>query len=123
MAVTKGTLLKKAIDHIKKTKANTIKADTAGYTKPDKIKVTGFNKSLFPDAEAHYDKRVDLYCVEPKMIKNDLPDSIGRWIFMSIEARKFGGNLYIVIPEGHKDKYQAILTQKSISAEVMPVKV
>ena len=122
MKANKDNLIEHVVSLSKKDGAKSIKADIKGYKKPGKYSYKGHTKGFYPDVVANYGKHSDVFSVEPKLRKSDLPEVIGKWILLSMEARRLKGEYYIVVPHKEKGDFEEIVESKMIRAEVLPVK-
>lgn len=124
MALSRQKGLEKLISTIKKTKAN-IKSVHADYPDPDKLSFPGnaFNaKSFTPDVVAEHKDHTDFYVFETGTSKKSLGESMQKWILFSSVAKRYRGDFYVCCDESKVDKFEEILAQKRIQAELMPLK-
>ncbi len=120
--MTKDQMMKRVVSSSSVKKAGDIRSELKGYPKPRKLSYKGNQKGFYPDVVAEFDAKTDVYCVEPKLRKSDLPEVIGKWILFSMEARKRKGEFYLVVPEKSRDEFDEIVTSKMIRAEILPLK-
>ena len=121
MKADKTNAFNKILSIAKNEKATEVMANAAGHTKPPKLSANFFNKTYVPDAVLKYQDHTDFYLVETQMNKKEIPDKISRWIMVSSEARRLGGELFIMAAESVAGKIRDLLQAKMIKAVVVPI--
>lgn len=77
------------------------------------------NKTFTPDIVAFYPDKRDLFSIEPKINKKNIPELISKWILMAIEARRHGGKFFLVVPPKHEDYCDELIRDKQIRVELI----
>lgn len=86
---------------------------------PKSFGLNGSRKTFTPDLVAVYENKQDLFAVENKIVKAELPNLISKWILFGLEARKARGNFYVVVAKKYADQCKALIESKQLSAEVI----
>ena len=119
-------LLKGALQQIIKTnnkeESQKVESVMSNDKRPDWMSFGGYNSKKYqPDAVVRYKKYSDIYSIENKLSKKVTSDHLQKWILFSLEARKMGGMLYLIVDENVDKDVNEVLSQKKIRAEVIPV--
>lgn len=84
-----------------------------GYEIPAKVKLRG-KDGYVPDIAVEYDKETTVYEIE---LNQEM--KISKWRTLSLYARKFNGNFYLVVPDYLKDLFTREIEEKDINAGVL----
>jgi len=123
MALSKQNARKAILKEIDEKSATEIMM-TGGPEYPDPSKYSynggfGNSRQFMPYAVIKYADRTDIFTVEPSVAKKNIPEVMQRCILFSSEARKNGGDLYIVVEEGKSEDFERLLTSKMINATLL----
>jgi len=86
---------------------------------PRSLSLNGSRKLFTPDFVALYKNKRDLFSIEKKILKTDLPNLIAKWILFALEARKHGGDFYLVVSEKNSDQCRQIIKSKQLSVQLI----
>ena len=115
----KKDILKNLMSKFKKKGADKFKVGVPGKEQPQALSFNGNRKKFTPDMVAIYENKRDLISVEPKILKAELPNLIAKWILFGLEARRHGGDFYLVVEKKHLKKCKEIIESKRLSAELL----
>ena len=115
----KKDVLRKLMLNFKKKGVTEFRVNGFDKQIPRSVSFKGNRKSFTPDMVAIYENKRDLFSVENKILKSDLPDLIAKWILFGLEARRYGGNFYLVVDEKHSEQCQDIIKSKQLSVELL----
>jgi hypothetical protein len=122
MAILLKGALQQIIKSTNKEEAQKVESVMSNDKRPDWLSFGGYNSKKYqPDAVVRYKGYADIYSIENKLSKKVTSDLLQKWILFSLEARKMGGMLYLIIDDVVSDEAIEILAQKKIRAEVIPV--
>lgn len=112
---------KELISSLKKKGAQLIKVKANGNESPRAYAFRGSRKTFTPDIVAEYENHQDIFAIESKPKKKELPDLISKWILFGITARNKGGRFYLVVEKDHSSEFEKIVNEKSLSAEIIKI--
>ncbi len=114
--IDKVLVVRAVISTIKEGKApDKIEAkDLQDYESPARISFKGHNDGLVPDVAVYRNEEVDLYEVEL-----DENIDVDKWRLMSLYARKYKGNLFLVVPDFLREKVKNELKNNSVNAGLL----
>lgn len=122
MAILLKGGLQQIIKATTKEDAQKVESTMSNDKRPGWLSFGGYNSKKYqPDAVVQYKKYSDIFSIENKLSKKITSDHLQKWILFSLEARKMGGMLYLIVDESIGDEVSEVLTQKKIRAEVIPV--
>lgn len=117
----KKEITKEILKKVSAKGAKLVKVKASGEDSPKAYAFRGSRKTFTPDIVAEFENRKDFYAIEEKFRKKDLPDMISKWILFGITARNKGGRFYLVVNKDESHKFEQIVTEKSLSVEIIPV--
>lgn len=85
-----------------------------GYEMPAKVKIRGKQNGYVPDIAVEYDKETTVYEIE---LNQEI--KVSKWRTLSLYARKFNGNFYLVVPDYLKDLFTREIEERDINAGVL----
>lgn len=115
----KTDIVEKLIQRFRKDGAREFRSILKNSKSPQKLAFKGNRKMFMPDLVVIYQNKRDLISVESKIVKSQLPDLIAKWILFGLEARRYGGNFYLVVAEKNSKKCREIIQSKQLSAEIL----
>lgn len=115
----KKEFIKKIIQKLNKQDVVDIKVTGEKSKEPRTLEMRGSRKSFKPDVVAEFENKRDIFSVETKLNKSDLPDLITKWILFGLEARKHRGQFYVVVSKDNADKCQQIISSKQLAAQIL----
>lgn len=115
----KKDILKNLMSKFKKKGADDFKVNAFGKDEPRALYFNGNRKKFTPDMVAIYGDKKDLISVESKILKSELPNLIAKWILFGLEARRHGGDFYLVVEKKHSDQCKEIIETKRLQVELM----
>jgi hypothetical protein len=122
MAILLKGALQQIIKSTNKEEAVKVESVMSNDKRPDWLSFGGYNSKKYqPDAVVRYKGYADMYSIENKLSKKVTSDHLQKWILFSLEARKMGGMLYLIIDDILGQEVVDVLAQKKIRAEVIPV--
>jgi len=122
MAILLKGALQQIIKSTNKEEAQKVESVMSNDKRPDWLSFGGYNSKKYqPDAVVRYKGYADIYSIENKLSKKVTSDHLQKWILFSLEARKMGGMLYLIVDDILGDEVKEVLLQKKIRAEVIPV--
>ncbi len=121
MALSKQAITNKILTWAKQQKHDAILVNDKEHEPPRKIAFARGMKLVSADLHLVQKGKEDLFCAEIKLTQKTGADAVSRWIFLSVEARKMGGELFIVVEKANEKEVIDILTSKQIGAEVLTV--
>ena len=114
----KNDVLKQIVKQAKVKEAVNIEATIGGFVSPKSIRYRNAKNAYTPDVVVSYETKKDIFFIEDRLNKTLLPDMITKWILFSLEARKRKGKFYLMIPEKQKERFEQVIRDKQISAEI-----
>ena len=122
MAILLKGALQQIIKSTNKEEAVKVESVMSNDKRPDWLSFGGYNSKKYqPDAVVRYKGYADMYSIENKLSKKVTSDHLQKWILFSLEARKMGGMLYLIVDDILGNEVVDVLAQKKIRAEVIPV--
>jgi hypothetical protein len=109
------------INQLKKNNPLLIQSVVDLENTPRVLAFRGNRSSFTPDIIAIYDHKRDFFAIENKIKKKELPQLISKWILFGLEARKNKGKFYIVTEKKHSEKFQKIIDDKQLSAQLITI--
>lgn len=100
-------------------KPSRIRSVQGNRTRPRSLKFKWHKKTFTPDIVAFYPDKRDLFSIEPKINKKNIPELVSKWILMAIEARRHGGKFYLVAPPKHEDFCNELIEDKKLRIELI----
>jgi len=79
------------------------------------------NSKYAAQVELDYGDHTDFYEFENSYKVSDLNSQITKWIMLSIKVKELSGQLYLVVDEKHKFKYQKIVKSKDLDINVLSI--
>lgn len=116
----KQKILDRLTASLKKKGAKQIRSVQDENVDPRSLSFKWNKKKYTPDVVAIYPDKKDIFCVESKINKSNIPDLISKWILFGLEARKNNGKFFLIVPP-EKQKYcQELIKSKQLSANLLP---
>lgn len=89
------------------------------YGELNKYSYSKGSKSYMPDNEIISGNRVDLVCVEKKLLKKDLQENIQKWILLSIQAKKQNGEFFLFTETSQKGDFESLIDRLQLNVKLI----
>ena len=95
------------VTHLRQQGFSTVKANNPEYTMPGKVKWDDHDEGVIPDIVGEHGNVV--YVFEIVNTNQLQPEAVGnRWRLLSVHAKRFNGELYLVTPERSTETVQKV---------------
>ncbi|MFH2065053.1 MAG: hypothetical protein ABIK15_07640 [Pseudomonadota bacterium] len=110
-------LIEFAVKILEDKENNEVRANAAGFDKPQKVKRVSTNEFYFPDITAKKSNQFRIFAVETRQTLHD-PQTRKRWKLFSEFAEQNHAHFFIAFPVGLTADIQKALQESGIEAQL-----